>query len=260
MSAIKHLALLLFTALFCLKSQANQLVVEHIANAGIKISSGKQVVLIDALFGPHHRFNSLSDEDYAQLVEQSATAVLTSHYHDDHFGAPRAKQFLDANPDTLFVSPPQVMEMFQHNIDHPLLHAPLLSGFQSARFSHQGVNITALNFPHMSPEQTAHVQNYAYIVEINGWKVLHVGDGGIESEIIDGLKLDERDIDVTLVHDLCPERDDCVARLKQIGAQRVGFYHMMNQRAKPVGAWIDMHYPIARMLVTHQAPIVLERE
>lgn len=111
----------------------------------------------------------------------------------------------------------------------------------------------------MSPELTVDVQNYAYIVKINGWRVLHIGDGEISAEIIEGLKLANQDIDVVLLHDLCPEQNDCVKRIEQISARHVAFYHMTDNRTGPVGDWIVNHYPGIHMLVTGQKPIKLSR-
>lgn len=257
MSARKYLSFLFLCTMFCYHANAQQLVVELIANAGVKISSGNKVVLIDALFGPHERFNYLNENAFKDMVNLDVAAVMTSHHHDDHFGDKRALQYLQANTNTMFVAPPQVLDYIVKRTEHSLLKAPKLKDFQSVSYAHRGVNITVLNFPHMSPELTADVQNYAYIVEINGWRVLHIGDGGISPEIINGLKLADEGIDLSLLHDLCPEQDDCVQRIQQIGAKQVAFYHMTDERVEPVGAWIKQNYPNAQMLVTGQKPIVL---
>ena len=259
MSRITCLFLFVIYTSFTHLTHASSLVIEHVANAGVKVSSGDKSILIDALFGPHFRFNSLNNDDYATLVEQGAVAVMTSHYHSDHFGGKRAVRFLEKNPETLFIAPPQAYEQMANQVEHNLIKAPQLEKYHSVKYTHQGVTITVFNHPHMSLEQTADVQNFAYITEINGWKVLHIGDGEINEEIISKLKLDGYGIDVALLHDLCPEQPDCVERIQQIGAKVVGFYHMVDARAEPVGRWIKDHYPGARMLVTGQEPIVLSR-
>ncbi len=260
MSGIRQFSLLFFCASFNSVVNAQQLVVEHIANAGVKISSGDRTVLIDALFGPHQRFNSLNEKAFSELIEQGAQVVMTSHYHSDHFAGKRARQYLRANEETMFIAPPQVLDYLSDLGNLPFLKGPQLTDFQSTKFSHKGVDITVLNFPHMSPEQTADVQNYAYIVKINGWKILHIGDGGINPTIIDGLNLADRNIDLALLHDLCPEQEDCVERIKQIGAKQVAFYHMTDDRTEPVGSWITENYPAARMLVTGQQPVLMSKE
>ncbi|GAB5381178.1 MAG: hypothetical protein Alis3KO_16310 [Aliiglaciecola sp.] len=257
MSIYKLINIFALYGFFSVNVSANQLVIEHIANAGLKLSSGGKTVLIDAIFGPHDRFNSLNDNEFLELVNQGADAVLVSHIHDDHFEQSRSVQFLTSNPGTLFLAPPQTAHSVKANIEHSRLRDPELKNYESRPYVNNGVKIVALNFPHMSPELTADIQNFAYIVEIEGWKVLHIGDGGINAEVIAGLNLAEQEIDIALLHDLCPEQEDCVERIKQIGATHVAFYHMTDDRVEPVGKWIKQNYPSAKMLVTGFETLVL---
>lgn len=75
--------------LFSASLFASDLVVEHVANAGVKISSGNRVVLIDAIFATHERFNFLDETEFSQFAKQGADAALVTHFHDDHFGEKR---------------------------------------------------------------------------------------------------------------------------------------------------------------------------
>ena len=73
----KHILLILTLSSYCQTLSADELKVEHIANAGVKISSAGQVVLIDALFGPHKRFNFLNEEDFNKLTKEGCIHHFT---------------------------------------------------------------------------------------------------------------------------------------------------------------------------------------
>lgn len=75
-------------------STASEMKVEHVANAGVKISSGGKTILIDALFGPHSHFNFLTDEAFKTLTDEGADVAFATHAHADHYGADRAAAFL----------------------------------------------------------------------------------------------------------------------------------------------------------------------
>ena len=231
-------------------SLATELNIEHVANAGVRISSGDQTVLIDALFGPHKRFNSLSDEDFTPLIRQGADIALATHAHSDHFSSKRTLAFLKQNPETLFIGTPQVLELLDKNNVSSQLASESLIEFQSKQFTHHNINVTALNFPHGDPEYHGKTQNYGYLVEINGWKILHVGDAGINSERIEGLKLSERNIDLALIHDRCLRQNDCVELIGQMNVGKVAFIHMTDDKTEPLVKWLKVNFPNATVLVT----------
>jgi len=259
MFKLKNITYFLLLSLFSSVSLGTELVIEHIANAGVKISSGNKTVLIDALFGPHKRFNSLSEKAFTQLTKQGADVALTTHRHSDHFGAKRTSNFLKHNPDTLFISTPQVLKKLAGKVASPQLRTESLAAFQSKLFSHHNVNVSVLNFPHGDPGVHAKTQNYAYLVDINGWKVLHIGDAGINVEQIEGLKLAKKNIDVALIHDRCLRQSDCEQRIKQMNVGKVAFIHMTDEQIKPVSTWIKKNLANATMLVTGYESVSLKK-
>ncbi len=248
---------LLFTS--SLNLFATDLTIVHVANAGVKISSGDKTVLVDALFGPHKRFNSLNDENFTQLTMQGADVAVTTHTHSDHFGANRVSTFLKKNPKTLFIGTPQALKQLEGKVETHQLISESLIAFQSKLFSHHNINIDVLNFPHMDPENHSNTQNYGFLIEVNGWRVLHIGDGDINSERIEGLKLAERNIDVALVHDRCLIQKDCAQRMKQMNVGKVVFIHMTDERIKPVSKWIKTNLPKSTILITGYESISISR-
>lgn len=259
MLKLKNIIIIVTLCTFSQISLATQLIIEHVANAGVKISSADKNILIDALFDPHKRFNSLNEEEYIQLTLQGADVAVTTHTHSDHFGVNRVSDFLRNNRKTLFVGTPQSMSKLEGKVPSSQLNTEKLTGFESKRFKYNGIYIEALNFPHMDPKVHGKTQNYAYLIEVNGWKVIHIGDGDINSNRIDGLKLAERNIDVALVHDRCLMQKDCAKRMKQMNVGKVVFVHMTDNRVGPVSKWIKDNLPKANMLVTGHERISISR-
>jgi len=256
---LKNIIILLTLSVFLKPLLANELIIEHVANAGVKISSGDNTILIDALFAPHKRFNSLNDDENTQLALQGADLVIATHSHSDHFGADRVLNFIKKNPKAVFFGTEQTLNKLEGKAPSSQLLTESLSGFESKRFNHNGAYIEALNFPHMNSNVHAKTQNYAYMIEVNGWKVIHIGDGDINSNRINGLKLAEKNIDVALVHDRCLAQKDCAQRMKQMNVGKVIFVHMTDNRVRPVSKWIKENLPNANMLVTGHERISIRK-
>ncbi|WDD97106.1 MBL fold metallo-hydrolase [Thalassomonas actiniarum] len=235
-----------------------ELVVEHVANAGVKIVSGDKVTLIDALFGPHSRFNFLDEQEFKRLSGQGADLALTTHAHSDHFHPQQTTAFLKENEETLWVTTPQTIKHLGRITDSAHIISPELTGFESQHFSHESIKVSVLSFPHMAPQ--TQTQNYAYLVEVNGWKVLHVGDADINAEVIAAHQLAQKNIDILLIHDLFPlVKENYQALLEQINARKVAFVHVMDKKVKPLTQWLKDNLPDAALLATGHESVVLKR-
>ncbi len=240
------------------KPVSAELVVEHVANAGVKIISGDKVTLIDALFGPHSRFSFLDEQEFQQLSEKGANLALTTHAHSDHFHPKQTTAFLKENDETLLVTTPQTIKHLGRITDSAHILSPELTGFQSQQFSHDDIKVSVLSFPHMAPQ--TQTQNYAYLVEVNGWKVLHVGDADINAEVIAAHQLAKQNIDLLLIHDLFPLiKENYRELLEQINAGKVAFVHVMDNKVKPLTLWLKDNLPDATLLATGHENLVLKR-
>lgn len=259
---ILSLALLTsFTVAACGKAQiidVNQLEAKYVANAGVKLISGDKVTLIDALFGQHKRFRSLTEAEFAELASQGANLTLTTHAHSDHFHPKQTTQFLQQNNNTLFIGTPQSKKHLKELDGSNQLLVPELTGYEAQQVSHDGIQVSVLSFPHMEPQKST--QNYAYLVEVNGWKILHVGDADINEQVLKAHNIAERNIDLLLIHDLFPVvAKDYQALLTQINAKQVAFVHIMDSRVKPFKKWLDENLPEATMLATGYGDVKLIR-
>lgn len=256
---MKYFAVVILYLVIFKAAVSAELKVEHVANAGVKITSGGKVVLIDALFGPHSRFNFLDDAAFNTLVQQQADVALSTHMHADHFGAKRVTQFLKQNKQSLFIGTPEALDELRGKVPDEQIKTAHFSGMYSKDISHNKVKISVLQFPHMMPD-LEQAQNYAYIVEVNGWKVLHVGDADVNADVIAAHDLASKEIDIALIHDLFPHRHKNYQELiNKMNVGKVMFVHMTDDKAIPMAQWLKANLPEAGMLVTGYENIVLTK-
>ena len=240
------------------KPEPEPLIIEHLANAGVKITSGDKVTLIDALFGPHNRFSFLNEQEFKQLSKKGASLALTTHAHSDHFHPKQTTAFLQDNEQALFFATPQAIKHLGKITETAKILSPELTGYQSYQFTHDGIKVSVLNFPHMAPQ--AKTQNYAYLVEVDGWKVLHVGDADINTEVIAAHKLAHQDIDLLLIHDLFPVvKRNYRELITQMKVGKIAFVHIMDKQIEPLSRWVTQHLPEAKLLTKGHEKIVLRK-
>ena len=240
------------------KARSTELIIEHVANAGVKITSGDKVTLIDALFGPHKRFSFLNEQEFKLLSKKGANLALTTHAHSDHFHPKQTTTFLQDNVKTLFVSTPQTFKHLGKITDSALIMSPELTGFESQHFTHDGIKVSVLNFPHMAPQTKT--QNYAYLVEVDGWKVLHVGDADINTDIIKAHQLADKNIDMLLIYDLfLMVKENYRELIEQINPKKVAFTHVMDKKIAPLTQWLQKNLPDATLLATGHEKLVLRK-
>ena len=255
----KSLALILLTA-FAQITAANTINIEHIANAGVKISTGNHVILIDALSGPNKYYNTTSNEDFDLLLKSHVDVTLATHDHSDHFSAEKTASFLMKNPDTLFISIPKAIALLADKVDEKQWRTVHLTGFESKQFNHKNISITALHFPHVGAKPDIHkFTNYAYLVTVNGWNILHVGDAKFDITNIDGLELAKMNIDVTLLPAWVPENEGGIELVKNLNLGKIVFMHLMDKELQTYSKLINDNLPEASMLATGYEKVTLNK-
>ena len=69
--------------ILCLSNScyATELTIEHVANAGVRIVSNKNAILVDALFNTNKYYNYVNDTDFKLLNNKNADIALVTHSH-----------------------------------------------------------------------------------------------------------------------------------------------------------------------------------
>lgn len=183
--------------------------ITFLANEGVLISDGTRSVLIDALFeryGPEFATPHDSIQDAlasARGAFSNVDVVLVTHRHGDHFHPAPVLSHLRANPRATLVTSNQVADSLMS--ERVIAGVRVLRGtMKPGERRHQtvnGVSIELLGVPHGGLRRNRlGVEHLAFIVELGGRRVLHLGDAGLEEEEdFRQFRLDTARIDVALV-------------------------------------------------------------
>lgn len=183
---------------------AEPVTVTYLANEGFQVASESGSVLIDALFG-----SGLSGYPAVPLEVRSALesgqgrfanvdCVLASHEHADHFDPQATARFLAARP-VQFVSTETVVAQL----------APLLPGFAGpapiGRYPppHHRIEEIGCGRARVSLLRLGHgrlpVQNLGFLIDLDGFTLLHVGDADVSRERIRPFDLARRGVDIVFL-------------------------------------------------------------
>lgn len=191
--------------------QAGGLTMTFLANEGVMLAGGGKKVLIDALFLKYKTgFATPADSTQAALVAARAPfdnvdLILATHYHGDHFHPQPVGAHLAANPRVTFAASQQVIDSLRGRVPagsslDSRIRARTTAPGSRRREVINGVPVEFLGISHGSgPSNRLAIQHLAYIVEIGGKRVLHIGDAILSDDNVRAFRLDTARIDVALV-------------------------------------------------------------
>ncbi|TDF41498.1 MBL fold metallo-hydrolase [Alteromonadaceae bacterium M269] len=204
----------------------DELTLRYTANAGVIIASGPSRVLVDTFFSrTFGRFHALDREGHKRIYSQQIPLALATHIHGDHFTSGPVIGYLNSNPSTTFAGSEQVVTQLRGKVKDKQLVSAKLGPAEKMSFEKNGMTVSMLNMPH-GDGQFATIQNYAQYIDINGWKVLHVGDAAIDLDNTAKLGFDELQIDVAIVPYWYLFTEGGKEQMELIGADNWVFVHM----------------------------------
>lgn len=216
--------------------------VEALANAGVWIRSGDTVVVIDALYegtlsGGTYHYRNLEPDDHAAMRAAAGRwgdvdLVLATHRHFDHFDAGTVAAHLRANPAALFAGPRQAAEKLREVFED----STRVRGFRPSAdgtgdLRHGAVAVRFLDLPHGGSWRGS-IENVGLVVEIDGVRVLHVGDAATDADLYEAVHADVHDLDLFLVPVWFFGDDDGERVVRDlVGAERVVGMHATPPRS-----------------------------
>ena len=193
-------------------SRTDPLKLSYIGNMGVLFSSAGDAVIIDGL---HKKYKPAylhpSETTVQQIIKGTyqeygpVSMVLFTHHHLDHFDSDYALAFLRAEPKSLVLAASQSTEKIREKSRLKATH--LLQQLQQIPYDdathtirNGQVEVTAFKCPHVNARHAA-VQNLAFLVHINGYKVLHVGDShwDVAALALQRAKLTTLSIDIAIL-------------------------------------------------------------
>lgn len=190
---------------------AQKLEIQYMANEGVLIKSSKVQLLIDATFNKEFDYlDVLPDTELDKIKNaedpyNSINILLATHLHGDHFNAEITGNHLLHNPNALFVGPKETVANFKENFtafnDISGRVVSIMPGFlQSETHNLKDIEIEALRFEHLGGSPWNEAENVAYLITVEGKKILHLGDSKIDLDRLKEYNIPDKNIDVLIVH------------------------------------------------------------
>lgn len=165
------------------------------ANAGVLICLNNKKILVDAMHNKKtYQFSRVADEILRKIAGgegdfTGVDAMLYTHDHPDHYSKNWTQRALDWNPGLHLVSP--VRDFADLKNVHVLTRP--IETLQIA-----GVQITARQIPHDGSDY-ASVLNYAYLLDMDGYRILLLGDGVMDAKAVQAV-VEGREIHLALLN------------------------------------------------------------
>ena len=179
--------------------------ITYLQNDGVLISDGENQVLVDALvdLGNNSGWVSLGSSEQAKLASASAPynrvdVVLATHNHGDHHSHTTLRTYLSANSGAKFLAPPQITNGLAASSQ---IVTKSVTRFARETETINGIRVDIFHLRHFDAfgNDFSSVENYGYLLYLDGYKVLHLGDVDMTSENFDALGLENENIDVVLI-------------------------------------------------------------
>jgi L-ascorbate metabolism protein UlaG (beta-lactamase superfamily) len=178
--------------------------ISYLANEGFLITAGDRSILIDGLFREGVKGYATVSQPNREKLENARSPfdkvdlALATHFHADHFDAVAVLNHLTRNPRAMFVSTNQAAEKLKASHEQfdslkGRAVAALPKEGERVRLMRNGVVLQALNITH---GRNRPIENLGFIIEVAGWKLLHIGDSEATADdfSLNGLKLEAIDI------------------------------------------------------------------
>lgn len=123
--------------------------------------------------------------------------AMTTHGHGDHYSIPAINTFLASNNNAQYLAPPQARSGI--NGSRVVNLTPALH--ESEVFTHNEIEVEVLHAHHFDQfgNDFSGVENYMYIVQIGGLKVLHMGDVRYSEANLSPFNLKDKGIDIVII-------------------------------------------------------------
>ena len=182
--------------------------ITYIGNAGVFISYAGHGVLIDALVRRGIPPYVTAPADVRDKLERAESPfdevdlVLATHDHADHFDAGAVWRHLDYNASAVFVSTPQAAARVLATPGSAELEDRVIASYPAEgtreRLSFADIDFDVLNLHH-GRERRPSVANVGFVIDVEGFRVLHVGDTEVDVDELLPYALDEDSIDVAFI-------------------------------------------------------------
>ncbi|WP_298896269.1 MBL fold metallo-hydrolase [uncultured Psychroserpens sp.] len=190
----------------------NTLKLVYTGNMGVCLEYDDKTVIIDGLheyydkpyvYPPETMVNQLIKGEFKDFSK--IEFCLFTHLHGDHFSGKYAKQYLESSDEAYVIGSSQLMK------DVVTLHTKLDSmssrffpvpyNKKAHSFNATGIKIEAIQCDHTNPKRHNKTENIAYLVNLGGYNILHVGDTdwSLTREPVKTLDIKNKTLDIAIL-------------------------------------------------------------
>jgi len=177
-----------------------------VSNAGVLLEIAGKKILIDSLCDSVMPIYKNTPKEIKEQILcglppfDNIDIMLVSHHHSDHFEPKSVAEFLQRNPAAMFISTPETVNRLNcqdFDLDESRLLAPTLQVGEVETLERNGIYIQVISMIHEGKD-FRDVENFAYVIEVNGICILHPGDAKPMEENFNHSVLVEKSIDLLL--------------------------------------------------------------
>ena len=189
------------------ETSATDVRIVYTGNNGFLVDVGGTKILIDALYRagvPGYVVPTKEQQTKTELGHEpfdGVSLVLVSHVHSDHFDPNAVGRHMIRNPNATLVTTPQTVDLLQKNFRGYSAISTRVRGLYPREGEPMDVPLDGLSLTAMAMHHGRDVpfQNLGFLVEVNGVKLLHVGDSQATHAELGRYSLATEGLDVAFV-------------------------------------------------------------
>ena len=177
-----------------------------IANEGVMVKVGDQQVIIDGIFkSTYPKFASTPASVFENLQKgnepyDNVELILASHKHSDHFSVAEISNVLMDTDETQFYVNEEMAEEMKGSDNWKEIQSMVIEFPYAEETNYSFKEINIRTFPILHARRTpSEMKNTSHLIEIDGYRVMHVGDASYGQQDLIDLNLSELDLDVLIL-------------------------------------------------------------
>lgn len=183
--------------------------ITRVANEGVIVDDGVAKIMIDGLVvEPYALYGGLPpglEQQFRQAAGpfEGVDLALATHRHHDHNQPEFACIFLKRSSATRMSAAPQVFDLMRERCRELVTTSPRIRVIDPQydapeALEADGARISAIRLSH-GVGKFAKIQNYGYLVDIGGLRMLHIGDAAMQPDDFARAGLDGVELDVAFI-------------------------------------------------------------
>ena len=186
-----------------------EVTVTQLANGGVLLSQGDTRVMIDGMVvEPYSIYAGLPADAAADFAAASGVfggvdLVLASHRHHDHNQPAFACEFMQKSKETILVTSAEVIGLMREKCRSFMTSSDRVRAVdpqpgQPVVIEQSGARVTLFQLSH-GKRKYAKIQNFGHLVELDGMRLLHIGDAAMDPEAFALAGMSDVAVDVAFI-------------------------------------------------------------